>query len=115
MLARVSCVIHVCKATTYHAAALKEDMRLLLYTSVGLAAFLLLSVAGYYCIKCICEYPHSLAFSVQTINRGNLGVVRSFDGFVGDLKTFFVCISARCDKSTQYNVNNPVGAGTEGK
>ncbi|KAM7413482.1 hypothetical protein PAMA_020732 [Pampus argenteus] len=55
--------------------ALSEEMQLLLYICVGVAAFILLSACGYCCKK------HTLL----------------------------------CKDTTQYDVNNPVGAGTEGE
>lgn len=46
--------MHLCKTTTYHAGGVSEEM--LLVTICAGAAFIVLIVGGYFCMKCICEY-----------------------------------------------------------
>ncbi|XP_037632133.1 uncharacterized protein LOC119491932 isoform X3 [Sebastes umbrosus] len=104
---------HVCLQVELVAESNPEEgapidlMWLLIYICVGVAAFILLSMAGYCCMKCICEYSPSLALSKEKC------VVCYFiswiDGLVGYLKKLF--ISVCCNNRLQYNVNNPEETG----
>lgn len=57
----VSCEVQHCVTTCCRAGAQSVNMMLLIYISAGVAAFILLSVGGYCCMKC--EYCPSQTFS----------------------------------------------------
>lgn len=100
---RVSCEIHLCKTTTCCADASREQMWLLIYICVGVAAFILLSVCSY------CEYLPSLILSLWWwMNWFDIWLLIS-------LKKRFLFISVLYNNIKQDNTNSPVTANIEGK